>query len=169
MPGHPGERQPGHNPYKPVEFPPYQGKRNFPTWSVYTTMTSYFETYDVLRRLAVYNPGGMGNVRRAVIGTVNSYLQGGKPSIHDEPAKVLVQGFLMNAVRRVAWTPVYDTLRGERKELGEVDELTGLTYQLLSNANWRPIVQGAKYLTEADDRLQSWVEDQSMIWLNSLE
>src|SRR6266480_2893810 len=150
MPG--AEQRPGQppqQPYKPIEFQPYQGKHNFPTWSVYTTMTSYSETYDVLRRLAAPNPGGMGNVRRAVIGTVNSYLQGGKPSIHDEPAKVLVQGFLMNAVRRVEWTPVYDTLRGERKELGEVDELTTLAYDLLSQADWRSIVKDAEYLTQA--------------------
>src|SRR5438045_3834561 len=127
MPGNPGERQPADNPQfhrqKPVEFQPYQGTQNFPTWSVFTVMTSYYDTYDMLQRMASQPSGGRGAVRRAVIGSVEHW-KNDKPTPHGEAARILAQGFLMNGVRRVEWTPVYDTLRGERKELGEVDELT---------------------------------------------
>ena len=170
MPGHPGERQPGHNPqfhrYKPVEFQPYQGKRNFPTWSVYTVFTSYFETYDMLRGLASHDPGGRGNVRRAVLGTVEHW-ERGKPTPHAEEAQMLVQSFLMSGVRRVEWTPVYDTLRGEKQELGEVNELTALTYDLLKATDWQAVVKDAQYLYQADDLLRSWVEEQCHTWVDS--
>ena len=172
MPGYPGERQPGQNPqgqYKPVEFQPYQGTtQNFPTWSVFTTMTSYFDTYDMLRRLASHNPGGMGNVRRAVVGTVEHW-KTGKPTAHAEAAKVLVQGFMMNGVRRVEWTPVVDTLRGERELVGEVNELTGLAYELLSQTDWKTTMQGEKDLTDADMKMRDWLEAQCFTWVDSLE
>jgi hypothetical protein len=62
----------------------------------------------------VYQPGGRGNVRRAILGTVEHW-KIGKPTPHAEAAKVLVQGFLMNGVRRVEWTALVDTLRGGDK------------------------------------------------------
>ena len=169
MPGYPGERQPGQNRYKPVEFQPYQGTtQNFPTWSVFTTMTSYFETYDMLRRLASHNPGGMGNVRRAVVGTVDHW-KTGKPTPHAEAARVLVQGFMLNGVRRVEWTPVVDTLRGEREAVGKVNELTGLAYELLSQTDWKTTIQGEKDLTDADIQMRDWLEAQCFTWVDSLE
>jgi len=169
MPGNPSERQPGQNRYKPVEFQPYQGTtQNFPTWSVFTTMTSYFDTYDMLRRLASHNPGGMGNVRRAVVGTVDHW-KTGKPTAHAEAAKVLVQGFLMNGVRKVEWTPVVDTLRGERETVGEINELTGLAYELLSQTDWKTTIQGAKDFTDADIQMRDWLEAQCFTWVDSLE
>jgi hypothetical protein len=172
MPGNQGERQPGQNPqfhhHKPVEFQVYEGKRNFPTWSVYATMTSYYETYDMLRNMASQPTGGRGAVRRAVLGTVEHW-KIGKPTPHREAARILVQDFLTNAVRRVEWTPVYDTLRGERTEIGDVDQLTALTYELLTGADWKPIVAGAEYLTQADDMLRGFVEDQTLTWVATPE
>lgn len=170
MPG--ATERPGQNPqglYKPVEFQPYQGTtQNFPTWSVFTTMTSYFETYDMLRRLASPNPGGMGNVRRAVLGTVDHW-KTGKPTPHKEAARVLVQGFLMNGVRKVEWTPVVDTLRGERETVGEVNELTGLAFELLSQTDWKTTIQGAEDVTDADTKMRDWLEAQCFTWVDSLE
>ena len=168
MPG--AEQRPGQPPqfhrYKPVEFQPYQGKRNFPTWSVYTVFTGYFETYDMLRSLASHDPGGRGNVRRAVVGTVEHW-ERGKQTAHAQAARDVVQSFLLNGVRRVEWTPVYDTLRGERQELREVNELTALTFTLLKDTDWQGVVKEAKYLTQADDLLRSWVEDQCFTWIQS--
>ncbi|MGZ6356497.1 MAG: hypothetical protein ACXWOX_18135 [Ktedonobacteraceae bacterium] len=166
------EQRPEDNPpqrYKPVEFEPYQGTtQNYPTWSVFTTMTSYFETYDMLRRLAAHNPGGMGNVRRAVLGTVEHW-KTGKPTAHAEATKVLVQGFMMNGVRKVEWTPVVNTLSREQKELGEVNELTGLAYELLSQTDWKTIVNDANDLTDADTNLRDWLEAQCHTWVDSPE
>ena len=170
MPGNQRERQPGDNPqshrHKPVEFGEYQGKRNFPTWNIFAVMTSYYDTYDMLRRMASQPSGGRGAVRRAILGTVEHW-KIGKPTPHAEAARVLAQGFLVNGVRRVEWTPVYDTLRGERTEIGEVDQLTALTHELLAETDWKSIVEGAEYLTQADDMLRSWVEDQCLTWVAS--
>ncbi len=172
MPGNPGERQSGHNPQfhqpLPVEFEQYQGTQNFPTWSVFTVMTSYFETYDMLQRMASQPTGGRGAVRRAILGTVEHW-KNGKPTPHAEAARVLVQGFLMNGVRRVEWMPVVDTLRGEKKELGETNALTSLAYDLLSQTDWRAIVQDAETLTNADTLLQDWLEAQLFTWVDSPE
>jgi len=172
MPGNPGERQPGDNPQfhhtLPVEFEPFQGTQNFPTWSVFTSMTSYFETYDMLQNMASQPTGGRGAVRRAILGTVEHWKL--LPvSIHAEAARVLVQGFLMNGVRRVEWTPVVDTLRGEKKELGETNALTTLAYDLLSQTDWRAIVKGAETFTNADTLLQDWLEAQLFTWVDSLD
>src|SRR5260370_10082272 len=170
MPGYPGERHPGHNPQfhqaKPVEFQPYQGTQKFPTWSVYTVMTSYYETTYMLQSMASHPSEGRGAVRRAILGTVEHW-KNGKPTPHAEAARVLVQGFLMNGVRRVEWTPVVDTLRGEKKELGETNALTSLAYELLSQTDWRSIVKGAETLTNADTMLQDWVEAQCYTWVDS--
>src|SRR5260370_4679975 len=172
MPGNPGERQSGHNPEfqqpLPVEFEQYQGRQNVPTWSEFTVMTSYFETYDRLPRMASQSTGGRGAVRRAILGTVEHW-KNGKPTPHAEAARVLVQGFLMNGVRRVEWMPVVDTLRGEKKELGETNALTSLAYDLLSQTDWRAIVQDAETLTNADTLLQDWLEAQLFTWVESPE
>jgi len=122
----------------------------------------------MLRRLASHNPGGMGNVRRAVIGTVEHW-KTGKPTAHAEAARVLVQGFMMNGVRRVEWTPVVDTLKGERELVGEVNELTGLAYELLSQTDWKTTMQGEKDLTDADMKMRDWLEAQCFTWVDSLE
>ena len=69
-------------------------------------------------------------MRRAILGSVEHW-KNGKPTPHAEAARVLVQSFLMNGVRRVEWTLLYDTLRGEQKELREANALTSLYYDLL--------------------------------------
>src|SRR5258708_20532523 len=101
MPGNPGERQSGHNPQfhqpLPVEFEQYQGTQNFPTWSVFTVMTSYFETYDMLQRMASQPSGGRGAVIRAILGTVEHW-KNGKPRPHAEAGSILAQGFLINDI-----------------------------------------------------------------------
>src|SRR5207248_1111792 len=86
---------------------------------------------------------------------------------HEEPARILAQDFVMNGIRRVEWTPVYDTLRGKREELGEANELTTLAYQLLKQTDWKDIVKDAAYETQADDLLRGWVEDQCLTWIGS--
>ena len=73
----------------------------------------------------------------------------------------------MNGIRKVEWTPVYNTLRGKRKKIGEANELTTLAYDLLSNTDWKPIVAEAEYLYQADDKLRGWLEDQCLTWLES--
>src|SRR5438034_10536191 len=115
-------------PYRPVEFPPYQGaKSNFPTWDVFTVFSSFQETSYLLHIKAARSYGARGEVRRAILGTVEQWKEG-KPTPHAEAAKIMVQDFLSSGVRHVEWTPVVDTLRGEQQELGEVNELTALTY-----------------------------------------
>src|SRR5712692_7859834 len=73
----------------------------------------------------------------------------------------------MNGIRRVEWTPVYDTLRGTQAERGEANPFTTLTYDLLKRTEWQGIVAGAEYLTQADAMLQGWMEDQCMTWIGS--
>src|SRR5437764_15248431 len=124
MPGYPGER---HNPqqrYKPVEFPPYQGgKSNFPTLHVFSAFSGDAETYYLLHMKASRPTSAIGEVRRAILGTVANWKEG-KRTPHAEAARILVQDFLSSGVRHVEWTPILDSLRGERQELGEVSELT---------------------------------------------
>ncbi|MFL5626479.1 MAG: hypothetical protein ACJ788_12890 [Ktedonobacteraceae bacterium] len=129
-------------------------------------MTSYEDSYEALERMASQQPGGMGNVRRAVLGSVEHW-KNDKPTPYAEAARTLVQDFLMHGVRRVEWTPVYDTLRGKRQEVGEANELTTLAYQLLAQTDWQTIVKDAQYLTQADDMLRGWVEDHCLTWIES--
>jgi hypothetical protein len=78
-----------------------------------------------------------------------------------------VQDFLMNGVRRVDWTAVYDTLREERAELGNADEVTTLAYTLLSQTDWESIVEEAEYLADGDSLLRDWLQDQCITWVES--
>jgi len=147
-----------------MEFQEYNGWVNFPSWDVFTVMTSYYETYQAIERAA--EKGQLQEVERFVTGIVDKWRQN-QYTPHAEAAKIQVMDFLMNSVRRVEWTPVYDTLRGERKELGQADELTTIAYTLLQASDWRSVVEGAEYLTEADDRLRGWLEDHCITWVNS--
>ena len=142
-----------------MEFQEYNGWPNFPSWDVFTVMTSYYETYDMLQSMASQPSGGRGAVRRAVLGTVEHW-KNNKPTPHKEAAHILVQDFLLNGGGRIEWTPVYDTLRGERAELGNADEFTTLAYNLLAHSDWQSIVAGAEYLTQADEMLRDWLQDQ---------
>ena len=94
-------------------------------------------------------------------------MERGKYTGHEEAAHIQVQDFLMNGVRRVNWTLVYDTLRGERGELGKADELTELACSLLQSVDWQSIVADAEYLTQADDMLREWLQDQCITWVES--
>ena len=149
-----------------IEFQEYNGWVNYPSWSVFTVMTSYAETYEMLARMASQQPGGRGNVRRAVLGTVEHW-KNDTPTPHAEAARILVQDFVMNGIRRVEWTSVLNTLRGEQNALGKADPLTTLTYDLLSQTDWKSIVAGAPSLTDADTMLQEWVENQCLTWIDS--
>jgi len=40
---------------------------------------------------------------------------------------------------------------------------------LLAGADWKPIVEGTEYLTDANDKLRSLLEDQCYTWLASLD
>ena len=149
-----------------LEFHEYHGWVNYPTWTVYSVMTSFDETREQLEHVATQQPGGMGNVRRAVLGSVEHW-KNGKPTPHLEAVRSLVQSFLQSGVRRVEWTPVVDSLREERKELGEANKLTTLAYQLLAKTDWQSIVKDAQYLTDADTLLQDWLENQCLTWVDS--
>ena len=112
-------------------------------------MASYYETYQELERVA--NSVSLSHAGRAVEQFVKQNVEAwkeGEYTGHEEAVHVQVQDFLMNGVRRVNWTMVYDTLRGERRTLGKADELTGLVYSLLQS-----VVANAEYLTEADTML----------------
>ena len=151
-----------------LEFEAYHGWVNYPTWTVYTVMTSFDETREQLERVATQQPGGLGAVRRIVLGSVEHW-KNDKPTPHTEAARSLVQSFLQSGVRRIEWTPVYDSLRGERKVLGEANELTTLAYQLFAKTDWQSIVASAEYLTDADTMLQDWLEAQCFTWVDSPE
>ena len=62
---------------------------------------------------------------------------------------------------------MYDTLHGERRALGKVDELTELVYSLLQSVDWQSVVANAEYLTEADTMLRDWLQDQCITWIES--
>ena len=148
-----------------MEFEEYNGWPNFPTWDVFTAMTSYYETYQELERIAD-RYATPNEIKRFVVGAFGDW-KAGRPSPHEEAIHVLVQDCLMNGVRRVDWTAVYDTLRGERAVLGVADELTVLAYTLLSQTDWESIVEEAEYLSEADSLLRDWLQDQCITWVES--
>ena len=148
------------------EFQEYNGWVNYPSWSVFTIMTSYEGTSEALQRIAGQRPGGRGGVRRAVLGSVEHW-KNEKPTPYAEAARTLVQDFVMHGIRQIAWTPVYDTLRGERKEVGEANAFTTLAYQLLAQADWQAMVKDAENLPQADDLLRGWLEDQCFTWIAS--
>jgi len=91
----------------------------------------------------------------------------GKYTGHEEAVHIQVQDFLMNGVRRVNWTVVYDTLRGEHRALGKADELTEVAYSLLQVVDWQSLVAHAEYLTEGDGMLRDWLQDQCITWVES--
>ena len=151
-----------------MQFEEYNGWPNFPTWDVFTVMTSYYETYQELERLA--NSVSLSQAGRAVEQFVKQIVEAwkeGEYTGHEEAVHVQIQDFLMNGVRRVNWTLVYDTLRGERRALGKADELTELAYSLLQLVDWQSVVANAEYLTEADTLLRDWLQDQCITWIES--
>ena len=155
-------RREAENSEETMQFEEYNGWPNFPSWSVFTVMTSYYETYQELEHVA--DTKGTQGVARFVKGAVEAW-RNNQQTPHEEATKILVQDFLMNGVRRVDWTPVYDTLRGERQALGDADEVTTLAYDLLQKTDWRSIVAEAEYLTEADSMLRDWLQDQCITWV----
>ncbi len=54
-----------------MEFEEYNGWLNFPTWDVFTVMTSYYETYYELGRIADRSTTS-NEVKRFVIGVVET-------------------------------------------------------------------------------------------------
>ena len=151
-----------------MQFEEYNGWPNFPTWDVFTVMTSYYETYQELERVA--NSVSLSHAGRAVEQFVKQLVEAwkkGEYTGHEEAVHIQVQDFLMNGVRRVNWTLVYDTLRGERGALGKADELTEVAYNLLQLVDWQAIVADAEYLTQADDMLREWLQDQCITWVES--
>jgi len=154
---------------QPLEFGEYNGWVNFPTWSVFTVMSSFDEPREQLEYMASHQPGGRGNVRRAILGSVENW-KNNRPAYYAEATPMLVTEFVLNAVRRVEWTPVYETLRGEREALPEdANPLTILAYQLLSQTDWQSVVKEAPTLTDADTQLMGWLEDQCRTWIGSPE
>lgn len=150
-----------------LEFHEYNGwQAGYPTWSVFTILTGDTDTYEAFHRIADQQPGGIGGVRRAVLGTVEQW-KNNKPTPYAEAARMLVQSFLINGAQRVEWTPVYETLRGEQQELGNANVLTRLAYKLLSGTDWQAIVKDAEYLTDADTLLRDWLQDQCITWIES--
>ena len=118
----------------------------------------------------VANSGSLSHAGQAVEQFVKQLVEAwkeGKYTGHEEAVHIQVQDFLMNGVRRVNWTLVYDTLRGERRALGKTDELTGLVYSLLQSVDWQSVVAHAEYLTEADTLLRDWLQDQCITWVES--
>ncbi len=102
-------------------------------------MTSYYDTYKAIEQVA--DQGKPQEVAQFVTDIVERWRQH-QHTPHAEAAKNQVQDFLMNGIRRVEWTPIYDTLRGERKGLGEANELTTTAYSLLKATDWQSVVAG---------------------------
>ena len=151
-----------------MEFEAYNGWPNFPTWDVFTVMTSYYETYQELERVA--NGVSLSQGGRAVEQRVKQLVEAwkkGQYTGHEEAVHIQVQDFLMSGVRNVNWTWVYDTLRGERRASEKADELTELACSLLQSVDWQAIVADAEYLTQADDMLREWLQDQCITWVES--
>jgi hypothetical protein len=148
-----------------MEFEEYNGWPNFPTWEVFSAMSSYYETYQELGRIADRSTTP-NEIKRFVVGAVEAW-KANRPTPHKEATHILVQDFLSNGVRRVDWTAVYDTLRGERAGLGDADEVTALAYTLLSQTDWESIVEEAEYLIDADSLLRDWLQDQCITWVES--
>src|SRR3954468_3598008 len=108
MPGKEG-KQPPHRNERPLAFGEYNGWINYPSWSVFSVMTSYSKTYAALQAIA--SRGTPLAVRDFVTGHVDRWKHGSFTP-HKEAARTLAQDFVMNGIRRVEWTPIYNTLRG---------------------------------------------------------
>lgn len=152
-----------------MQFEEYNGWPNFPTWCLYTTMTSSYWTYQALEQAA--NSTQESHAGRAVAQFVKRVVATwellDKSAIHEEAVRILVQDFLTNAVRRINWTQVHDTLRGERESLGKTNDLTSFAYGILQSVDWQALVASTEYLTEADSMLQDWLLDQCTTWVES--
>lgn len=148
-----------------MEFEEYNGWPNFPTWDTFSAMSSYYETYQELRRIADRSTTP-NEVKRFIIGAVEAW-KANRLTAHQEATCILVQDFIMSGLRQVNWTAVNDALRGERTHLDDADEVTTLAYTLLSQTEWESIVKGAEFLTDADTLLQNWLQDQCITWIES--
>lgn len=148
-----------------MEFEEYNGWPNFPTWETFSAMSSYYETYQELRRVADRSKTP-NDVKRFVIEAVEAW-KANRYNPHQEATHILVQDFMMSGIRHVDWTAVFDALRGERADLSHVDEITALAYTLLSQTAWESIIEEAEYLIDADTLLQDWLQDQCITWIES--
>jgi len=143
-----------------MQFSEYHGWPNFPSWSVFTTMTSYDKTRQALEHIADHR------TPLAVKDFVTKHVDQWKRNTytpHQEAVHNLVQGFLMSAVTEVNWTTVYASLRGEQEALEKGDEVTKFAYELLKQTDWQTLAAN----NQADVQLRDWLQDQCLTWIGS--
>ena len=145
-----------------MQFSEYHGWPNFPSWSVFTTMTSYDETRQALERLADH---GTPLAVKDFVTTHVAQWKRNTSTPHQEAIHNLVQGFLMSAVSEVNWTTVYETLQAEQEAFVKADEITKLASELLKQTDWRTLAAN----NQANVQLRDWFQEQCFTWLDSPE
>src|SRR6266480_6039996 len=143
-----------------MQFSEYHGWPNFPSWSVFTTMTSYDKTRQALEHIADHR------TPLAVKDFVTTHVARWKSNTstpHQEAVQNLVQGFLMSAVTEVNSTTVSETLRGEQEAFEKGDEVTKLAYEVLKHTDWQTLIDNS----QADSVLRDWLQDQCLTWMAS--
>ena len=146
-----------------IEFDEYNGWKNYPTWDIFTQVTSYPETSRHFERLAQGNE----DIRKAVEETIDNWRRG-RPNSPDV-ARGIVSDWFMDAVRRVDWAWVHDELIGRKVIKREQHELTVAALQFIqAYPSQEDILQGETPGAK-DTALMQWTEEQLQTWIGSSE
>ncbi len=145
-----------------MEFEEYNGWKNYPTWDIYTQVTSYEDSYHSFEQAA-----GRNRVKE----TIEDNLKlGMKRGWQHEAIKGIVSDWCMSGVRHVDWSWLHNTLVGEKEIPRKPDELTTEALHFLrSYPQWREILKGVSYMSEGDERLRDWAENQLLTWIESTD
>src|SRR5690348_7449957 len=99
-----------------MQFEEYNGWTNFPTWDIYTQVTSYEDSYHSFEQAANQN-----RTKEAIEESINL---GIKRRWQHEAIKGIVTDWCMSGVRRVDWSWVHNELADKERIPREPDELT---------------------------------------------
>ena len=144
-----------------VSFDEYNGWTNFPTWAIFTHVTSYFESGRQFEEVAQY-----GRVEHDTKGLINNFLIHGLDD-KNRMIHLLLSDFLMNGVRKIDWSWVNNRLQGLKEIPREPHELSELALELLRQyPNYQDLIIAGN-LGGTDSNLQSWTESQLITWVGS--
>jgi len=144
----------------PVQFDEYNRWTNYPTWDIFTQITSYPETAQRFEALAQGNE----EMQRAVQATIDGWTAGGRGD--QDAARGIVADWFMDAVRLVDWAYVHGELAGSNVKT-EPHELTVATLQFVrAYPSHEDLLKGDTSIYSA---LMNWVESQLLTWVSSAQ
>lgn len=151
-----------------MDFPEYYGWPNKPTWSAFTTLTSYDTSRMELERLS--HTGTRDEAREAVQNWLQKTMTNwfvGRRSQYNEAIDTFMKDMVGASVYYVDWLKVYNGLTEEQETI-EGNEITQAAFTLYRSLNWISVIQNddqERLLTSSDAALRDTLEERVYDWI----